>query len=292
MSKYKGIVLAGGAGTRLYPLTAGTSKQLLPVYDKPMIYYPISVLMIAGIKEILIITTPEDLENYKLLLGDGSKLGIIFQYAVQEKPKGIADAIIVGKKFIGNDNVCLILGDNIFHGQGLFESLKKAISVQKGATIFAYKVMDPKRFGIVEFNNKFKAISIEEKPKNPKSNYAVTGLYLYDNTVVSIVNSLKPSNRGELEITDVNEYYLTKKKLNVEIFGRGFAWLDTGTQDSLVDASQYIQAIENRQGFKVACLEEISWRNKWISTKQLLKIGKKINNTTYGKYLLEIAKEK
>ena len=292
MSKYKGIVLAGGAGTRLYPLTAGTSKQLLPVYDKPMIYYPISVLMIAGIKEILIITTPEDLENYKLLLGDGSKLGIIFQYAVQEKPKGIADAIIVGKKFIGNDNVCLILGDNIFHGQGLFESLKKAISVQKGATIFAYKVMDPKRFGIVEFNNKFKAISIEEKPKNPKSNYAVTGLYFYDNTVVSIVNSLKPSNRGELEITDVNEYYLTKKKLNVEIFGRGFAWLDTGTQDSLVDASQYIQAIENRQGFKVACLEEISWRNKWISTKQLLKIGKKINNTTYGKYLLEIAKEK
>jgi len=292
MSKYKGIVLAGGAGTRLYPLTAGTSKQLLPVYDKPMIYYPISVLMIAGIKEILIITTPEDLENYKLLLGDGSKLGIIFQYAVQEKPKGIADAITVGKNFIGNDNVCLILGDNIFHGQGLFESLKKAISVQKGATIFAYKVMDPKRFGIVEFNNKFKAISIEEKPKNPKSNYAVTGLYFYDNTVASIVNSLKPSNRGELEITDVNEYYLTKKKLNVEIFGRGFAWLDTGTQDSLVDASQYIQAIENRQGFKVACLEEISWRNKWISTKQLLKIGKKINNTTYGKYLLEIAKEK
>jgi glucose-1-phosphate thymidylyltransferase len=240
----------------------------------------------------LIITTPEDLKNYKLLLGDGSKLGIIFQYAVQEKPKGIADAITVGKNFIGNDNVCLILGDNIFHGQGLFESLKKAISVQKGATIFAYKVMDPKRFGIVEFNNNLKAISIEEKPKNPKSNYAVTGLYFYDNTVVNIVNSLKPSNRGELEITDVNECYLTKKKLNVEIFGRGFAWLDTGTQDSLVDASQYIQAIENRQGFKVACLEEISWRNKWISTKQLVKIGKKINNTIYGKYLLEIAKEK
>lgn len=292
MAKYKGIVLAGGSGTRLYPLTSATSKQLLPVYDKPMIYYPISVLMIAGIRNILIISAPEDLQNFKRLLNDGSSFGINIEYAVQEKPEGIPQAISIGKKFIGDSNVCLILGDNIFHGQGLYENLKKAVSKKKGSTIFAYKVMDPRRFGIVEFNKKNKVLSIQEKPTKPKSNYAITGLYFYDNEVINIVKKLKPSKRGELEITDVNLSYLDKKQLNVQIFGRGFAWLDTGTQDSLIDASQYIQTIENRQGFKVACLEEIAWRNGWLTSQDLVKKGKSMKNTVYGKYLLEITKDK
>ncbi len=292
MTEYKGIVLSGGAGTRLYPLTSATSKQLLPVYDKPMIYYPISVLMIAGIRNILIITTPEDLQNFKRLLNDGSSFGINIEYAVQEKPEGIPQAISIGKEFIGNSNVCLILGDNIFHGQGLYENLKKAISKKNGSTIFAYKVMDPKRFGIVEFDNKDKVISIQEKPSRPKSSYAITGLYFYDNKVINIIKKLKPSKRGELEITDVNLAYLYKKQLSVQIFGRGFAWLDTGTQDSLIDASQYIQTIENRQGFKVACLEEIAWRNGWLTSQDLVKKGKSMKNAVYGKYLLEITKDK
>ena len=292
MAKYKGIVLAGGSGTRLYPLTSATSKQLLPVYDKPMIYYPISVLMIAGIRNILIISAPEDLQNFKRLLNAGSSFGINIEYAVQEKPEGIPQAISIGKKFIGDSNVCLILGDNIFHGQGLYENLKKAVSKKKGSTIFAYKVMDPRRFGIVEFNKKNKVLSIQEKPTKPKSNYAITGLYFYDNEVINIVKKLKPSKRGELEITDVNLSYLDKKQLNVKIFGRGFAWLDTGTQDSLIDASQYIQTIENRQGFKVACLEEIAWRNGWLTSQDLVKKGKSMKNTVYGKYLLEITKDK
>ena len=292
MAKYKGIVLAGGSGTRLYPLTSATSKQLLPVYDKPMIYYPISVLMIAGIRNILIISAPEDLQNFKRLLNDGSSFGINIEYAVQEKPEGIPQANNKKKKFIGDSNVCLILGDNIFHGQGLYENLKKAVSKKKGSTIFAYKVMDPRRFGIVEFNKKNKVLSIQEKPTKPKSNYAITGLYFYDNEVINIVKKLKPSKRGELEITDVNLSYLDKKQLNVQIFGRGFAWLDTGTQDSLIDASQYIQTIENRQGFKVACLEEIAWRNGWLTSQDLVKKGKSMKNTVYGKYLLEITKDK
>ncbi len=292
MTKYKGIVLAGGSGTRLYPLTSATSKQLLPVYDKPMIYYPISVLMIAGIRNILIISAPEDLQNFKRLLNDGSSFGINIEYAVQDKPEGIPQAISIGKKFIGDSNVCLILGDNIFHGQGLYENLKKAVSRKNGSTIFAYKVMDPKRFGIVEFDKKNKVISIQEKPSKPKSNYAITGLYFYDNKVINIIKKLKPSKRGELEITDVNLSYLSKKQLNVQIFGRGFAWLDTGTQDSLIDASQYIQTIENRQGFKVACLEEIAWRNGWLTSQDLVKKGKSMKNTVYGKYLLEITKDK
>ena len=276
----------------MYPLTSATSKQLLPVYDKPMIYYPISVLMIAGIRNILIISAPEDLQNFKRLLNDGSSFGINIEYAVQEKPEGIPQAISIGKKFIGDSNVCLILGDNIFHGQGLYENLKKAVSKKKGSTIFAYKVMDPRRFGIVEFNKKNKVLSIQEKPTKPKSNYAITGLYFYDNEVINIVKKLKPSKRGELEITDVNLSYLDKKQLNVQIFGRGFAWLDTGTQDSLIDASQYIQTIENRQGFKVACLEEIAWRNGWLTSQDLVKKGKSMKNTVYGKYLLEITKDK
>lgn len=292
MIKYKGIVLAGGSGTRLYPLTSATSKQLLPVYDKPMVYYPISVLMIAGIRNILIITSPEDLQNFKRLLKDGSSYGINIEYEVQEKPEGIAQAISIGKKFIGKSNVCLILGDNIFHGQGLEENLKKAVTKKKGSTIFAYKVMDPKRFGVVEFSKNYKVISIQEKPTKPKSNYAITGLYFYDNEVVNIIDKLKPSRRGELEITDINSYYLNKKLLNVQIFGRGFAWLDTGTQDSLIDASQYIQTIENRQGFKVACLEEIAWRNGWLSDQDLIKKGIAMKNTVYGQYLLEITKDK
>ncbi len=288
MNNIKGIVLAGGAGSRLYPLTSATSKQILPIYDKPMIYYPLSVLMIAEIRDILIISSPDDIINFKRLFNDGSDFGLNIEYAIQAKPEGIPQAISIAESFIGNSNICLILGDNIFHGQGLYENINHAISRKNGATIFAYKVMDPKRFGIVEFNKNNEVISIEEKPLKPKSNYAVTGLYFYDNYAIELVKKLKPSARGELEISDLNKSYLKKNMLNVQIFGRGFAWLDTGTHESLIEASQYIQTIEKRQGFKVACLEEIAWRNGWLTTEDLVKKGRTIEKTPYGKYLLDI----
>ena len=286
---YKGIVLAGGTGTRLFPITKGVSKQLLPIYDKPMIYYPISVLMLAGIKEILVISTPTDLIAYQQLLGDGSDFGVNFAYAAQPSPDGLAQAFIIGEEFIGDDNVALILGDNIFYGQNFSDNLDRAVSKQRGASIFGYHVSDPERFGVVGFDGEGVVLSIVEKPDQPTSNYAVTGLYFYDNDVVGIAKSIEPSSRGELEITDINNAYLERGDLSVELLGRGFAWLDTGTHDSLLDAGTFVQTIEKRQGLKVACLEEISFQRGWISKELLLEQARKLDKTGYGAYLAKIA---
>ena len=288
----KGIVLAGGSGTRLYPITKGVSKQLLPIYDKPMIYYPISVLMLAGIKDILIITTVEDQEAFQRLLGDGSQFGIKLSFATQDKPNGIAEAFIIGEDFIGKDSVCLVLGDNIFYGQGFSTSLKNALKNENSATVFGYLVNDPQRFGVVEFDANKKAISIEEKPLKPKSNFAVTGLYFYNNQVIEIAKTIKPSDRGELEITTINQEYLKLGKLNVEILGRGFTWLDTGTHDSLIEASHFVQTIEKMQGLKIACLEEISFRNGWLNSQQLMERGQQMKNNNYGQYLMALSVDK
>jgi glucose-1-phosphate thymidylyltransferase len=286
---YKGIVLAGGSGTRLHPITKGVSKQLLPVYDKPMIYYPISVLMLSGIREILLISTPADIGAYKNLLGDGSNFGLSIEYKIQPNPEGLAQAFIIGEDFIGDSNVALVLGDNIFYGQHFSDNLLRAASQTEGATLFGYHVKDPERFGVVEFDKIGNVLSLEEKPINPKSNYAVTGLYFYDNDVVEIAKSIKPSSRGELEITDINNVYKIKGNLKVELLGRGFAWLDTGTYDSLMEAGQFVQTVEHRQGLKVACLEEIAFSRKWLSKKQLLKQANEMKKTSYGKYLMKVA---
>ncbi|MCG9482970.1 glucose-1-phosphate thymidylyltransferase RfbA [Acinetobacter pittii] len=291
MKTTKGIVLAGGSGTRLYPITKGVSKQLLPIYDKPMVYYPISVLMLAGINEILIISTPEDIDGFKRLLGDGSQFGIKLDYAIQPSPDGLAQAFIIGEEFIGDSNVCLVLGDNIFYGQGFTPMLRQAVLRQKGATVFGYQVKDPERFGVVEFDGQKRAISLEEKPKQPKSNFAVTGLYFYDNEVIEIAKQVKPSERGELEITTVNQIYLERGELNVELLGRGFAWLDTGTHSSLLEAAQFVETIEKRQGYKVACLEEIALNNGWLSKQKVLEIGQSMSKNDYGQYLISLVVE-
>ena len=284
----KGIVLAGGSGTRLYPITMGMSKQLIPIYDKPMIYYPLSVLMLAGIREILIITTPQDQSVYQRLLGDGGQFGLSFQYATQESPDGLAQSFIIGEEFIGGDDVCLVLGDNIFYGQNFSGKLEQAAQKASGATIFGYQVKDPERFGVVEFDSYRQVVSIEEKPQSPKSQYAITGLYFYDSDVVEIARNIKPSDRQELEITCVNQAYLDRGDLSVELLGRGFAWLDTGTFESLLDAAQFVETIETRQGFKIACLEEIAWRKGWLTNQDLLEQGKSLANNSYGQYLLSL----
>jgi glucose-1-phosphate thymidylyltransferase len=288
-TSFKGIVLAGGSGTRLHPITKSISKQLLPIYDKPMVYYPISVLMLADIREILIISTPSDISDYQRLLGDGSDFGLMIEYAVQPNPDGLAQALIIGEEFIGESNVALVLGDNIFYGQHFSDNLKAASEDKSGATVFGYHVKDPERFGVVEFDQAGRVISIEEKPLQPKSNYAITGLYFYDNDVIEIAKSIIPSPRGELEITDVNNAYQARGDLKVELLGRGFAWLDTGTYDSLIDAGQFVQTVEHRQGLKVACLEEIAFHNGWLSKDLLLKQADRLKKTSYGEYLYKVA---
>lgn len=284
----KGIILAGGSGTRLYPITKGVSKQLLPIYDKPMIYYPLSVLMLAGIQDVLIISTPDDIGGFQRLLGDGSQFGIRLSYAVQPSPDGLAQAFIIGEEFIGDSNVCLVLGDNIFYGQGFTGMLRSAVERQTGATVFGYQVKDPERFGVVAFNEQKQAISIEEKPKHPKSNFAVTGLYFYDNDVVKMAKEVKPSERGELEITTINQMYLERGDLNVELMGRGFTWLDTGTHESLLEAAMFVETIEHHQGYKVACLEEIAYNHGWLTKEQLLTIGQSMSKNGYGQYLISL----
>lgn len=287
----KGIILAGGSGTRLYPITKGISKQLLPVYDKPMVYYPLSVLMLAGIRDILLISTPDDIGGFQRLLGDGSEFGIRLSYAVQPTPDGLAQAFIIGEEYIGNNSVCLVLGDNIFYGQGFSPMLRAAASRQQGATVFGYQVKDPERFGVVEFDENKRAISIEEKPLKPKSHFAVTGLYFYDNDVVELAKQVKPSDRGELEITSINQAYLERGDLNVELLGRGFAWLDTGTHESLLEAAHFVETIEKRQGYKVACLEEIAYHNGWLNAYELQRVGQSLKKNSYGQYLLSLAEE-
>ena len=291
LSPRKGIVLAGGSGTRLHPTTKGVSKQLLPIYDKPMIYYPLSVLMLAGIRDVLLISTPDDIAGYQRLLGDGADFGIRIQYAVQASPDGLAQAFIIGEEFIGQDSVCLVLGDNIFYGQGFSPLLQKAVQRTQGATVFGYQVKDPERFGVVEFDAQGKARSIEEKPTHPKSHYAVTGLYFYDNSVVQLAKQVKPSARGELEITSINQAYLEQGQLSVELLGRGFAWLDTGTHESLLQAGMFVETIEARQGYKIACLEEIAYHNGWLSKADIQRLGQALSKSGYGQYLLDLIKD-
>ena len=291
LSPRKGIVLAGGSGTRLHPTTKGVSKQLLPIYDKPMIYYPLSVLMLAGIRDVLLISTPDDIAGYQRLLGDGADFGIRLQYAIQASPDGLAQAFIIGEEFIGQDSVCLVLGDNIFYGQGFSPLLQKAVQRTQGATVFGYQVKDPERFGVVEFDGQGKARSIEEKPTHPKSHYAVTGLYFYDNSVVQLAKQVKPSARGELEITSINQAYLEQGQLSVELLGRGFAWLDTGTHESLLQAGMFVETIEARQGYKIACLEEIAYHNGWLSKADIQRLGQALSKSGYGQYLLDLIKD-